>query len=71
VLKGCIAHGTKQILVRWKGAPAVEASWEELDDFMQHYTEFQLADELFVQGGRDVMYDRTFGRRLKSETYKE
>ncbi|XP_073363143.1 uncharacterized protein [Aegilops tauschii subsp. strangulata] len=32
-----------------------EATWEQRDEFRQHYPDFQLEDELFAQAGRDVM----------------
>jgi hypothetical protein len=71
VLKGCVARGKRGIFVWWKGAPAAESSWVELDDFVQQYPELQLENELFVQGGRDVMYDRTFDRCKKTQGAQE
>jgi hypothetical protein len=56
VLKGRLARGRRQILVRWKGAPPSESAWVDLDDSVQQYPDFQLEDELLLQGGRDVMY---------------
>jgi transposase InsO family protein len=67
VLKGRIARGRQQLLVRWKGAPAAESAWVELEDFVQQYPDFQLEDELLLQGGRDVMYGSTFGRRQRGK----
>jgi hypothetical protein len=67
VLKGRMARGRKELLVRWKGAPAAESAWVALDDFVQQYPDYQLEDELRLQGGRDVMYGVTFSRRQKGK----
>jgi hypothetical protein len=63
VLQGRIARGQRELLVRWKGVPAAESSWVPLVDFREQFPDFQLEDKLLLQGGRDVMYGRTFGRR--------
>jgi hypothetical protein len=65
VLKGRIARGRQELLVRWKGAPAAETSWVPLEDFVQQFPEYQLEDKLIVQGGRDVMWGLAYGRRHK------
>jgi hypothetical protein len=51
VLQRRLARGRRQLLVRWKGAPASETAWVDLEDFVQQYPAFQLADELLLQGG--------------------
>jgi transcriptional regulator GlxA family with amidase domain len=38
--------------------PSSEATWEPVDQFRQTFPVFQLEDELFVEGGRDVVYSR-------------
>jgi hypothetical protein len=68
VLKGRLARGRRQILVRWKGAPASETAWVDLEEFQAQYPEYQLEDELLVQAGRDVMYGLQFGRRARRPT---
>jgi hypothetical protein len=40
---------------------ASDATWEPLEDFKATFPRFQLEDELFVEGGRDVVY--TYSRR--------
>ena len=65
VLRGQLAHGQREVLVRWKGAPAAETSWVELDDFREQFNHFQLEDELLLQGGRDVMHGKVYERRKK------
>ena len=35
--------------------PEDEATWEQRDEFRQHYPDFQLEDELFAQVGRNVI----------------
>ena len=34
-----------------------------LDEFREHFPDFQLEDELFAQAGRDVMTGKTYTRR--------
>ena len=42
-------------MIPWPGFLAEDATWEQLDEFRQHFPDFQLEDELFVQAGRNVM----------------
>jgi len=51
VLRSRLARGHRELLVRWKGAPATETSWVSLVEFQQLFPKFQLEDELLVQGG--------------------
>jgi transcriptional regulator GlxA family with amidase domain len=44
---------------------AAEATWEPLDDFRSAHPSFQLEDELFVEGGEDVMVRKVYTRRKK------
>jgi hypothetical protein len=46
-----LARGVRQVLVRWCGEPAESASWEDLDEFRIKYPDFQLEDELGLEGG--------------------
>jgi len=62
VLRGRLARGRRELLVRWKGAPASETSWVELEEFKRQFPAFQLEDELLLQGGRDVMWGIQFSR---------
>ena len=43
------------MLIRWTGLPKEDATWEQREEFRQHYPDFQLEDELFAQAGGDVM----------------
>jgi hypothetical protein len=57
-----------QVLVRWEGCDAADATWEALPDFKERYPEFKLEDELFGQGGGSVVdsfFGKKFGRRKK------
>ena len=58
-----VGVGTRELLVRWKGAPASETSWVDLEEFKTQFPAFQLEDELLLQGGRDVMWGLRYGRR--------
>jgi hypothetical protein len=62
VLQRRLARGQQQVLVRWKGAPAAESAWVDVEDFKAQFPEFQLGDELLLQGGRDVMYHTYYSR---------
>jgi hypothetical protein len=63
LLKSRIAHGRSQVLVRWKNAPAAESCSVDLEEFQEQLLVFQLKDDLLLQGGRDVMWGKTFARR--------
>lgn len=65
VLKLRLVRGRQELLVRWKGAPPAESSWVDLEDFRQQFPEFQLADNLFLQGGKDVMVGVPYTRRKR------
>jgi hypothetical protein len=41
----------------------MDATWEPLTDFVKHYPEFQLEDELLVEEGRDVMWGIPYKHR--------
>jgi hypothetical protein len=60
-----LARGREEVLVRWVGQSATDASWVALDEFWKTYRALQLQDELILQAGRDVMYGRTYQRRNK------
>nr|XP_040256447.1 uncharacterized protein LOC120974129 [Aegilops tauschii subsp. strangulata] len=63
VLQAQLRRGVWFVLIQWAGLPAEEATWEQRDDFCQHYPDFQLEDELFAQAGRDVMTGLAYNRR--------
>ena len=48
------------------GLPEVEATWEPIDTFRDAFPTFQLEDELFVEGGRDVMVGQVYQRRKRN-----
>jgi hypothetical protein len=51
VMQARLARGVRQVLVHWHGEPAESASWEDLDEFHIKYPDFQLEDELGLEGG--------------------
>ena len=61
-----LARGVRQILVHWRGELPESATWEDLDTFCAMYPAFQLEDELDLEGGRDVMWGRTYTRRRRA-----
>ena len=46
-----LARGVRQLLVHWRGEPASSATWEDLEEFRVAYLDFQLEDELDLEGG--------------------
>ncbi|XP_066360654.1 uncharacterized protein [Miscanthus floridulus] len=59
----CLARGVQPVLVQWQGESAASATWEDVEPFRAKYPEFQLEDELLLDGGRDVMVGSTYRRR--------
>jgi hypothetical protein len=59
VLRSELRRGVWHVLVEWAGMPVSEATWEP---------SFQLEDELFPEGGRDVMVGKTYKRRTKEQS---
>jgi hypothetical protein len=57
------APGGRQVLIHWKGQSAASATWEDMAELRDKFPQFQLEDELDVEGGRDVMYGRKYRRR--------
>jgi hypothetical protein len=55
VIKGHLARGVQQLLVRWDDQSAANATWVELQAFKQAFPSYQLKDALVVEEGRDVM----------------
>ncbi|BAF14549.1 Os04g0389000, partial [Oryza sativa Japonica Group] len=51
VTQSRLARGVRQVLVQWKDKPSAEASWMPLDEFRTLHPDFQLEDELLLQGG--------------------
>ena len=63
VLQAQLRRGVWFVLVQWAGLPEEEATWEQREEFRQHYPDFQLEDELFAQAGRDVMTGLVYTRK--------
>ena len=58
-----LRRGVWYILIQWHGLPAEEATWEQLQEFQDLYPAFQLEDEQFGKGARDVMTGIAYRRR--------
>jgi len=54
------------VLIQWEGLPDADATWEPVEEFRALFPAFQLKDELFVEGGRDVMVGHVYKRRAKT-----
>lgn len=54
-------RGSWHVLVQCANMPKSEATWEPVEAFRAEYPTFQLEDELFVNGGRNVV--RVYKRR--------
>ena len=64
VVRGRLNRGQCELLVQWEGRVAAEATWEPVKDFKERYTQFQLADELFV-GEEGSVVDSFVGRQYR------
>jgi hypothetical protein len=47
-----LARGVHQVLIQWMGSSAASATWEDVASFRAKYPQFQLEDELALDGGR-------------------
>ena len=63
ILRSELRRGVWHVLVEWSGMPASKATWEPVPAFREAHPSFQLADELFPEGGIDVMVGKTYSRR--------
>ena len=63
MLQAQLRRGVWFVLIQWAGLPEEEATWEQREEFRQHYPDFQLEDELFAQAGRDVMTGLVYTRK--------
>jgi hypothetical protein len=66
VVKARLARGVRQVLIQWKGASPASSTWEDVEHFRALYPQFQLEDELPLEGGRDVMCGRVYTRRRRA-----
>lgn len=64
-LKGRSYCGTWQVLIAWHGLSDSETTCKPVSKFKSLYVAFQLEDELFPHGGRDVMVGLTYHRRTQ------
>ena len=53
------------MLIQWVALPEDEATWEPLDEFRAEFPAYQLEDELFAEGGSDVMVGKVYQLRNK------
>jgi hypothetical protein len=65
-LSSQLHRGVWHVLIQWAGLPETDATWEQVDEFHAAYPDFQLEDELFVDGGSDVMVGRVYQRGKRS-----
>jgi hypothetical protein len=63
VIKGHLARGVQELILRWEGQTTTNATWVELHAFQAQFPSFQLEDALVVNRGRDVMTGLTYKRR--------
>ena len=53
-------------VAEWTGLVDADTMWESVTNFRAAFPDFQLEDELFPEGGRDVMVSRAYERRSHS-----
>ncbi|KAJ1257432.1 hypothetical protein BS78_K041900 [Paspalum vaginatum] len=63
ILKASLRRDVWHVLVHWTGDDEANATWEPLEQFQASYPDVQLADDLFLQAGRDVMTGIHYRRR--------
>jgi hypothetical protein len=61
-----LARGVHQVLVQWKGASAASATWEDVATLRSKFPQFQLEDELALDGEGDVMFKHVYTRRHRA-----
>jgi hypothetical protein len=44
------------VLIQWADMADSEATWELVDDFKSRFPNFQLEDELFLEGGGEMLW---------------
>ena len=67
VLRSQLRCGMWYIHVQWTDLPAEDTTWEPVDAFREAHPAFQPEDELFVDGGRDVMVGKVYQRRQRGD----
>ena len=65
MLRSQLGPGVWHILVKWTRLADADATWESATNFRAAFPDFQLEDELFPEGGRDVMVGRAYERRSR------
>lgn len=63
VVKARMNRGVWELLVRWLGRSAAEASWVQLDDFQRKFPHIQLEDKL--NDAADAFVGKVYSRRVK------
>jgi hypothetical protein len=61
-----LARGVPQALIQWKGASSASATWEDVGPLRAKFPQFQLEDELVLDGEGDVMFGRVYTRRHRT-----
>jgi hypothetical protein len=56
VIKGRLERGIQELLVRWIGQVAADASWVDLKAFQQPFPDFKLT--VLLVGGEGRCYDK-------------
>ena len=64
-LRAQLRRGTWHVLIQWADLPEDDATWEPLEEFRTEFPAFQLEDELFAEGGSDVMVGKVYQLRNK------
>jgi hypothetical protein len=64
ILRARLNRGVWELLVKWTGRSEADMAWEQLEDFKQQYPHVELADELFVGEGGNVI-DAFVGRQYQ------
>ncbi|XP_074345991.1 uncharacterized protein LOC141684748 [Apium graveolens] len=68
---GTKEQGRREALIRWKGLPIFDATWEEVMDIKERFPEFHLEDKVLVWDGSNVMQQGQQSKGLKVFTRKK
>ena len=63
-------HDSNEVLIKWRGLPDFEASWESVDLISKQFPNFHLEDKVFSKTGGTDRYPKppiqyTYNRRKK------
>lgn len=68
-IKKDTVHGEPEVLIKWKGLPSFESSWEPMKHIADQYPDFHLEDKVSSLRGEGVLISSWCLWRLSSEDH--